>query len=143
MLQSACDYSMIGEIEREHALLWDRLARFYELLPCLPGEEQCDSCTPHQLEACQQTLDDYLVDLLANIEQHFALEDAAMRSFGLNDVFAAHLEDHADIVERFGDAISTSLRPAERLELKKMVGKLLKDHIAQHDAPLIARLKGY
>lgn len=143
MLQAACDFSTIAEIEREHALLWDRLARFYELLPCLPGEERCDSCNADTLEACQQTLDDYLVDLLASMEEHFAREDEAMRNFGPNEVFAAHLEDHADIIERFGNAISAPPRPAERLEIKKMVGKLLKEHIAQHDAPLIARLKGF
>lgn len=143
MLQTACDVSTIAEIEREHALLWDRLARFYELLPCLPGEEQCDSCTTHKLQACQQILDDYLVDLLASLEEHFAREDAAMRSFGPNQGFAAHLEDHADIIERFGNAISTAPIPAERLEIKKMIGKLLKEHFAIHDAPMIARLRGY
>lgn len=143
MLPPACDFSSIAEIEREHALLWDQLARFYELLPCQPGEEQCDACIHNKLESCQEALDDYLVDLLANMERHFSLEDAAMRNLGQSEAFSSHLEDHADIIERFGAAISKGLQPAERSEIKQMVGKLLKEHIAAHDAPLIARLKGF
>lgn len=141
MLHTACDVITITEIEREHALLWDRLAHFYELLPCLPGEENCGACAGEKQSECQGILEDYLVDLLVSMQRHFEREDAAMRHPDSPHRFDAHVDDHADIIERFGKVVSASPLPCGRAEIRELVEHLLKEHSIRYDAPLLAWLR--
>jgi hemerythrin len=135
----------IAEIEHEHATLAERLATLREMLSCAPGEGDCDKCSDAEAAACWEQTGQFLADLLGYMQHHIRVEEAAMRWLNATsserEAAAAHVEAHADMMERAAKLIRLAELQAERVAARDLLEDWLREHIATHDTLLLDRLR--
>lgn len=135
----------IDEIEREHAMLAERLARLRGLLACVPGEGRCEVCDRLEAIDCRSAHTEFLGELLELMHNHFRVEEAAMRrldaTLAEREAAAAHVEAHADMMERAVNLIRLAELQEERIAARDLIEDWLREHIVTHDALLLDRLR--
>lgn len=135
----------IAEIGREHAELVERLARLRKILACRPEHGRCQECESERIADCRNTSTEFMTDLLDYMQNHFRVEEAAMRrldaTLAEREVAAAHVEAHADMMERAVNLIRLAELQEERIAARDLIEDWLREHIATHDALLLDRLR--
>lgn len=132
---------LIAEIEHEHGVLLKQLERLHTMLPCPQGDPDCQPCGDGQLYACQDVIDDFYVELVNYMLEHFSREDKIMRNVDCHpdqrDRFREHSEAHASMMEQLAATVGALLPLHDKLSLLMLIEHWLHEHIATHDAPLI------
>ena len=135
----------IAEIGREHAELVDRLERLRKMLTCRPERERCGECKSGNIADCRDASTEFMTDLLDYMQNHFRVEEAAMRRLDATvaeqEAAAAHVEAHADMMERAVNLIRLAELQEERVAARDLIGDWLREHIATHDTLLLDRLR--
>lgn len=135
----------IAEIEREHAELVERLTRLRKMLTCQSERERCQECESEHVADCRNTSTEFMTDLLDYMQNHFRVEEAAMRRLNATlaerEAAAAHVEAHADMMERAVNLIRLAELQEERIAARDLIEDWLREHIATHDAILLDRLR--
>jgi hypothetical protein len=115
----------IAEIEREHAMLTERLARLRTMLACRPGDGRCEECKEARITNCWETHTDFLAELLDLMQSHFRAEETAMRrldaTLAERDADAAHAEAHADMMEGAVNIIGLAKLQEERVAARDLL----------------------
>ena len=136
---------VIAEILREHATLEERLARLREMLTAWPESGPCLARDEAHIDDCRNASTDFMTDLLDYMQNHFRVEEAAMRRLDATpaerEAAAAHVEAHADMMERAANLIRLAELQEERLAARDLIKDWLHQHIATHDAFLLDRLR--
>lgn len=132
---------LVAEIEREHAVLLQHLGRLQALLPCPQRDPSCEPCGDGRLLACQDAIDDFYLELVNYMLDHFAREDRIMRHADCHpdqrNRFMEHSEAHATMMERLAATVGAPLPLHDKLSLLMLIEHWLTEHIAMHDGPLI------
>jgi hemerythrin len=135
----------IVEIEHEHAMLAERLARLRDLLACAPGQGRCEACDALEVADCWDAHTEFLGELLDLMHSHFRVEEAAMRRLDATpaeqEADAAHVEAHADMMERAVAVVSLAKLQEERVAARDLLENWLREHIDSHDVALLRRLR--
>lgn len=135
----------VAEIEHEHTVLVDRLARLREMLACRPGEGRCEHCGDQVVVDCWEATTEFLADLLDYMQRHFRVEEVAMRRLARSHdeeaADAAHVEAHADMMERAARVVGLAELQEERMAAGNLLESWLREHIAAHDLGLLARMR--
>ena len=135
----------IAEIELEHATLAERLAHLRKMLACRPEHGRCQECESERIADCRNTSTEFMTDLLDYMQNHFRVEEAAMRrldaTLAEREAAAAHVEAHADMMERAVNLIRLAELQEERIAARDLIEDWLREHIVTHDALLLDRLR--
>ena len=135
----------IVEIEHEHAMLAERLARLRDLLACAPGQGRCEACDALEVADCWDAHTEFLGELLDLMHSHFRVEETAMRRLDVTpaeqEADAAHVEAHADMMERAVAVVSLAKLQEERVAARDLLENWLREHIDSHDVTLLWRLR--
>ena len=134
-------FTVLAEIDREHAEVSHRVAELDRLLACVRGEGACYVCDAHEA-CCSTAINDFCEQLLEFMQEHFQREESAMwvlqaQTPQLKDRFDAHREHHADLSQALSESICRGPQPVKAYQdLRRILVDWLESHVPQHDALL-------
>jgi len=91
-----------------------------------------------------ESIEQFLGDIHAAINAHFALEERMMRDAGYSE-YEAHKDDHEELLERIRDMMDEFRRDPENgfLLLRENLADWFERHFASFDARLHGQLGGH
>jgi hypothetical protein len=130
----------ITELIDDHAEISELLRGIHEADGLLRCARQCTACPGTTKDLCAGIHDRFFESILEKLQEHFAAEEVLMRKpdvpTSLHNAFAAHIENHASLVELISRSFLASNPLDQREAIIDMVNAWLSQHLNVHDGVL-------